>query len=152
MAQVANEANARFILVSAFVVDRPDLKLFQISNTLGGYVNSIRDAKPRGEEKTRATLKDYVRVPTRVLMGGEFPTLALLTWNSTRGTVSGVGLSKDTLTEVVVAALGRNVRGATVKTYQVATTTLLKPEFDKTGGNKCGAVTYAELFVTGASL
>ena len=47
--QMAKEANTCFILVLAVAVDRPESKLFQITNTLGGYVDSIMDAKPRGK-------------------------------------------------------------------------------------------------------
>jgi hypothetical protein len=89
-ARVAKEANVRFILVSALAVDRPASKSFRITNMLGGYADSIMDAKPRGEEKVRATLKDYVIVWPGVLMGGG-ATFAPLAWNSTRGPAKGSG-------------------------------------------------------------
>jgi hypothetical protein len=80
-ARVAKEANVRFILVSALAVDRPASKSFRITNMLGGYADSIMDAKPRGEEKVRATLKDYVIVWPGVLMGGGQP---LRRWRGTQ--------------------------------------------------------------------
>jgi hypothetical protein len=151
---VAKEANARFILISALGVDQPKLMPFQITNTLGGYVDSIMGAKlwGEGEEKLRATLKDYMIVWPGVLVGGETTKLGAADVDFNQGDRQGTGLSQDKLAEVVVAALDSNVHRATVETYRSATRTRLLHKFDKTSGNECGTAMYTELLTTGALL
>lgn len=155
-AQVAKDTKARFILVSALAVDRPDSNSFQMTNTLGGNYDGIMDSKFRGEERVRSTLskdKNYVIVRPGVLMGGKTTKMGAAGIELNQGDYQGGGLSRDELAEVVVAALDNtNVRGVTVEVYRTATRTKLQPEFTKTSGNERSAATYAELFTTGTAL
>jgi dTDP-4-dehydrorhamnose reductase len=152
-AQVAKDANARFILVSALAVDRPNSKSFQMTNTLGGNFDGIMDAKFKGEERVRKTLKDYVIVRPGVLMSGKTTRLGATGVELNQGDYLGGGLSRDELAEVVVAALDSNIRGVTVEVYRRATRTKLQPEFPDTSGKEhSGAATYSELFTTGGPL
>ena len=64
-AAAAKALDARFILVSALGVDRPESKGFKMTNSLGGNYDKIMDAKRHGEEKTRSILakgKNYMIV------------------------------------------------------------------------------------------
>eukprot|EP00550_Attheya_septentrionalis_P005995 CAMPEP_0198293940 /NCGR_PEP_ID=MMETSP1449-20131203/19673_1 /TAXON_ID=420275 /ORGANISM="Attheya septentrionalis, Strain CCMP2084" /LENGTH=373 /DNA_ID=CAMNT_0043993707 /DNA_START=58 /DNA_END=1176 /DNA_ORIENTATION=+ len=151
-AQVAKDANARFILVSALAVDRPNSKSFQMTNTLGGNFDGIMDAKLRGEERVRKTLKDYVIVRPGVLMGGKTTKLGATGVELNQGDYIGGGLSRDELAAVVVAALDSNIRGVTVEAYRKATRTKLQPDFPATSGNERTGATYTELFTTGGPL
>eukprot|EP00978_Attheya_sp_CCMP212_P017943 scaffold48480_cov56-Attheya_sp.AAC.1 len=151
-AQVAKDANARFILVSALAVDRPNSKSFQMTNTLGGNFDGIMDAKFRGEERVRKTLKDYVIVRPGVLMGGKTTKLGATGVELNQGDYLGGGLSRDELAEVVVAALDSNIRGVTVEAYRKATRTKLQPDFPDTSGNERTGATYTELFTIGGPL
>ena len=69
----------RLVLISALALDRPDSKSYQITNTMGGYIDKIMDEKYRGEEAVRTIMKgkgkttpgNYVIVRPGPLLSGK---------------------------------------------------------------------------------
>ena len=135
-------------MVSALAVDRPDSKSFQITNTLGGNLKGIMDAKLQGEQKVRQTLndtKDYVIVRPGVLMNGK-TTGGVAGIEVNQGDTIGGGLSRDELAGIVVGALTSGKKGATVEAYRKSTATKLQPEFSIPSGREVTASSYEGLF------
>jgi nucleoside-diphosphate-sugar epimerase len=147
-AAAAKELDVRLVVVSALAVDRPDSKSFQITNTLGGNLNGIMDAKRQGEESVRKILeksKNYVIVRPGVLLSGKSPN-GPSGIQLNQGDTIGGGLSRDELAGAVVGALVSKKRGATVEVYRTSTATALQPEFKQPNGRELTANTYAGLF------
>ena len=145
----------RLVLISALALDRPDSKSYQITNTMGGYIDKIMDEKYRGEEAVRTIMKgkgkttpgNYVIVrPGPLLSGKSKNGAADLELN--QGDTVGGGLSRDELAGVVVGALvaGEVARGTTVECYRSRTATALQPEFALPSGRELRGDTYAALF------
>ena len=145
----------RLVLISALALDRPDSKSYQITNTMGGYIDKIMDEKYRGEEAVRTIMKgkgksapgNYVIVrPGPLLSGKSKNGAADLELN--QGDTVGGGLSRDELAGVVVGALvaGEVARGTTVECYRSRTATALQPEFALPTGRELRGDTYAALF------
>jgi hypothetical protein len=146
-ALAAKALDARLIVISALAVDRPDSESFKITNTLGGRLNGIMDAKRTGEEKVRRTLsqsKDYVIVRPGVLMAGK--SIGPQDIEVNQGDTIGGGLSRAALAEVTVGALVSGKRGVTVEVYRKATATALQPEFKLPSGSESTSDTYKGLF------
>jgi hypothetical protein len=146
-ALAAKALDARLIVISALAVDRPDSESFKITNTLGGRLNGIMDAKRTGEEKVRRTLsqsKDYVIVRPGVLMAGK--SIGPQDIEVNQGDTIGGGLSRVALAEVTVGALISGKRGVTVEVYRKATATALQPEFKLPSGSESTSDTYKGLF------
>ena len=148
-ATVAKNLGARFILVSALGVDRPDSQGFRMTNSLGGNYNGIMDAKREGEDQVRQILqktKDYVIVRPGPLMTGKSPKGASGIEVNQGDTIGG-GLSRDELAGVAIGGLVSGVKGATVEVYRTNTATALQPEFTLPSGNEQHTTgTYADLF------
>ena len=149
-AMVAKKLGARLVVISALAVDRPDSKSFQITNTLGGNLNGIMDAKLQGEEKVRKILsgtKDYVIVRPGVLLNGKSTLgLGVNGVEVNQGDTVGGGLSRDELAGVVVGALKSGIKGTTVEVYRRSTATKLQPEFVVPSGREKTANSYPALF------
>lgn len=147
-AEAALDLNARLILVSALAVDRPNSKSYQVTNTLGGNLNGIMDAKLAGENKVREILnkkKDYVIIRPGVLMNGGSRQGPLgLALN--QGDTIGGGMSRDELAGVVVGGLLSGKRGVTVEVYRRSTATALQPTFDLPSGKESYSSSYIGLF------
>jgi hypothetical protein len=146
-ALAAKALDARLIVISALAVDRPNSESFKITNTLGGRLNGIMDAKRAGEEKVRRTLsqnKDYVIVRPGVLMSGK--SIGPQDIEVNQGDTIGGGLSRAALAEVTVGALVSGKRGATVEVYRKATATALQPDFKLPSGSESTSDTYKGLF------
>jgi dTDP-4-dehydrorhamnose reductase len=146
-ALAAKALDARLIVISALAVDRPDSESFKITNTLGGRLNGIMDAKRNGEENVRRTLsqsKDYVIVRPGVLMSGK--SIGPQDIEVNQGDTIGGGLSREALAEVTVGALLSGKRGVTVEAYRKATATALQPEFKLPSGSESTSDTYKGLF------
>ena len=149
-AKVAIANDARLVVVSALAVDRPASKSYQITNTLGGNLNGIMDAKRNGEEKVRSIMsktKDYVIVRPGPLMSGKTlqgPKGIQLN----QGDTVGGGLSRDELAGVVVGALTSGKKGITVEAYRASTAQVLEPGFAIPSGREGTGATYVELFST----
>jgi len=152
---VGGGGDIRLVLISALALDRPDCKSYQITNTMGGYIDKIMDEKFRGEEAVRTIMKgkgksapgNYVIVrPGPLLSGKSKNGAADLELN--QGDTVGGGLSRDELTGVVVGALvaGEVARGTTVECYRSRTATALQPEFALPSGRELRGNTYAALF------
>jgi dTDP-4-dehydrorhamnose reductase len=146
-ARIAKEISARFILISALAVDRPDSQSFQITNTLGGRLNGIMDAKFEGENSVRRTLKDYVIVRPGVLMNG-ISQRGASDIEINQGDYIGGGLSRDELAAITVAALQSGRQSVTVEAYRSNTRTKLQKEFDDFSGREQHGNTYKELFLS----
>jgi dTDP-4-dehydrorhamnose reductase len=147
-AEVARDLSARFLLVSALAVDRPNSKSYQMTNTLGGHLDGIMDAKLRGENKVRSVLaktKDYVIIRPGVLLNGRTRN-GPLDVQVNQGDQIGGGLSRDELAGVVVGALTSDKRGVTVEVYRRSTATPLQPAFTIPTGHEAQANTYVGLF------
>ncbi len=72
VAEACKEVGAKLVLVSALALDRPNSKSYQITNTIGGYLDKIMDAKLNGENKIRTTLgDDYIIIRPGVLLSGK---------------------------------------------------------------------------------
>eukprot|EP00580_Thalassiosira_gravida_P012057 CAMPEP_0201651250 /NCGR_PEP_ID=MMETSP0493-20130528/42708_1 /ASSEMBLY_ACC=CAM_ASM_000838 /TAXON_ID=420259 /ORGANISM="Thalassiosira gravida, Strain GMp14c1" /LENGTH=365 /DNA_ID=CAMNT_0048127549 /DNA_START=92 /DNA_END=1189 /DNA_ORIENTATION=- len=147
-AAAAKALGARFVLVSALGVDRPDSKGYKMTNSLGGNYDKIMDAKRQGEEKTRSVLaksKNYMIIRPGPLLGvkgkGGAADIEL-----NQGDIIGGGISRDELAGVVVGALLSERKGATVEVYRTKTRQKIQPEFDPVSGNEVTADTYVELF------
>jgi dTDP-4-dehydrorhamnose reductase len=149
-AQLAKEINARLVLISALAVDRPESQSFQITNTLGGRLNGIMDAKLAGENSVRQTLKDYVIVRPGVLMNG-ISRNGASDIEINQGDYIGGGLSRDELAAISVAALQSKKQSITIEAYRTNTRTKLQKEFDNFSGKEQHGTTYAELFQSVAS-
>jgi len=108
-------------------------------------MNGIMDAKRQGEEKLRATIKDYVIIRSGVLLSGKSSTGAL-GMEVNQGDTIGGGLSRDELAQVAIAALQSGKKGATVEVYRKSTATALEPSFTIPSGKEHVAPTYAGLF------
>ena len=144
-AQLAKEINARLVLISALAVDRPESQSFQITNTLGGRLNGIMDAKLAGENSVRQTLKDYVIVRPGVLMNG-ISRNGASDIELNQGDYIGGGLSRDELAAISVAALQSKKQGVTIEAYRTNTRTKLQKEFSDISGKEQHGNTYMELF------
>jgi hypothetical protein len=147
-AQAASDLKARFILVSALAIDRPNSKSYQITNTLGGNYQGIMDAKLQGEEKVRSILsrtKDYVIVRPGVLLNGVSRNGAI-DMEVNQGDMIGGGLTRDELAGVTVGALTSGKKGVTVEVYRRSTATALQPNFTIPSGYEKSSTTYEGLF------
>ena len=147
VAAVAKVLKAKLILISALAVDRPDSKSYQITNTIGGNYNGIMDAKRKGEDKVRSTLKDYVILRPGVLLSGKTKNGAK-DMEINQGDTIGGGLSRDELASVAVGALESGKTGITVEVYRTSTHASLQPDFAKTSGNEYYSDSYKGLFDT----
>lgn len=147
-AEVARDLNVRFILLSALAVDRPNSKSYQITNTLGGHLDGIMDAKLQGENKVRSILsknKQYMIIRPGVLMNGKTKN-GPLDMEVNQGDQIGGGLSRDELAGVVVGALVSGKRGVTVEVYRRSTATPLQSAFTIPSGREAQSNTYVGLF------
>jgi nucleoside-diphosphate-sugar epimerase len=147
-ANVAKSLGARFVLVSALGVDRPDSKGFQMTNSLGGNYDKIMDAKRQGEDKVRSILsktKNYIIVRPGPLLGVKSRNGAI-DIELNQGDIIGGGISRDELAGVVVGALQCQETGATVEVYRAKTRQKIQPDFDLISGNEATADTYVSLF------
>lgn len=147
-AQAAQDAGARFVLISALAVSRPESQSFQMTNTLGGNFQGIMDAKLEGEKQVRSIMsksKDYVIVRPGVLMKGA-KTVGPAGLEINQGDFIGGGLSRDELAGVAVGALVSGKKGVTVEVYRTATHTRIEKDFPKQSGNEMYGDTYSGLF------
>ena len=156
----AGGGDIRLVLVSALALDRPDSKSYQITNTMGGFIDKIMDEKLRGEEAVRTIMNggnkgvgkggrpgNYVIIRPGPLLSGKSKNGASdLELN--QGDTVGGGLSRDELAGIVVGALqaGEIARGTTVECYRSRTATALQPEFALPSGKELRGETYAALF------
>ena len=146
VARACKDIGAVLILVSALAVDRPSSKSFQITNTIGGYMDKIMDAKLNGERKVREIMgKDYVIIRPGFLFSGKSKNGAQ-DIELNQGDSIGGGLSRDELAGIVVGAIQNGKRGVTVEAYRKSTATKLQPEFAIPSGNELTAATYQGLF------
>ena len=150
--------NMRLILISALALDRPDSKSYQITNTMGGFIDKIMDEKLRGEEAVRNIMiggnkggskgpGNYVIIRPGPLLSGKSKNGASdLELN--QGDTVGGGLSRDELAGIAVGALqaGEIARGTTVECYRSRTATALQPEFALPSGRELRGDTFAALF------
>ncbi|GFH61301.1 hypothetical protein CTEN210_17777 [Chaetoceros tenuissimus] len=151
VALACKEIGARLILISALAVDRPQSKSFQITNTIGGYMDKIMDAKLNGETKCKQILgKNYVIIRPGVLLSGKSKGGAS-DIELNQGDLIGGGLGRDELAGIVAGAIESNVSGVTVEAYRIKTRTKLQPEFPMTSGNELTASTYTGLFANANS-
>ena len=60
VAKACKSVGAKLILISALAVDRPNSKSFQITNTIGGYMDKIMDAKLQGENQAKNIMKNSI--------------------------------------------------------------------------------------------
>jgi len=146
----------RLVLISALALDRPNSKSYQITNTMGGFVDKIMDEKLRGEEAVRRIMNDgsrgkspgnYVIIRPGPLLGGKSKNGAAdLELN--QGDTVGGGLSRDELAGIAVGALqaGEVARGTTVECYRRRTATALQPDLALPSGRELRGDTYATLF------
>mmetsp|Transcript_37684 Transcript_37684/g.82123 ORF Transcript_37684/g.82123 Transcript_37684/m.82123 type:complete len:388 (-) Transcript_37684:1842-3005(-) len=149
-AMACSGGGCKLVLVSALALDRPDSKSYQITNTMGGFIDKIMDEKLRGEDEVRKAMGgrgkgDYVIIRPGPLLSGKSKNGAVDIELNQGDTVGG-GLSRDELAGVVVGALQAGVRGVTVECYRSKTATSLQPEFSVPSGNELRASTYAGLF------
>lgn len=153
MARIAATMGARFVLVSALAVDRPDSQSYKVTNSIGGNYDKIMDAKLLGEQQTKQAFagkgvphkNDYVIVRPGVLLSGKTKSGAVdLELN--QGDMVGGGLSRDELAGVVVGSLQSGRTGVTVEVYRTSTRSKLEPGFVLPSGNEHYATTYAGLF------
>ena len=147
-AKIAKDLGARFILISALALDRPDSQSYKITNSIGGNYDKIMDAKRQGEDSVRSLLsgtKDSVIIRSGVLLSGK-------TINGpsdlevNQGDTIGGGLSRDELAGLAVGALKSGRKGVTVEVYRTKTHTKLQPEFSLPSGNERYSDTYEGLF------
>ena len=147
----------RLVLISALALDRPDSKSYQITNTMGGFIDRIMDEKLRGEEAVRKIMSrgngggkgpgNYVIIRPGPLLSGKSKNGAF-DLEINQGDTVGGGLSRDELAGIVVGALqaGEMARGTTVECYRSRTATALQPEFALPSGRELRGATYAGLF------
>lgn len=147
----------RLVLISALALDRPDSKSYQITNTMGGFIDRIMDEKLRGEEAVRSIMRggkgggkgpgNYVIIRPGPLLSGKSKNGAF-DLEINQGDTVGGGLSRDELAGIVVGALqaGEMARGTTVECYRSRTATALQPEFALPSGRELRGATYAGLF------
>lgn len=146
VARACKDVGAKLILISALAVDRPDSKSFQITNTIGGYLDKIMDSKLNGEAKAREILgNDYIIIRPGVLLSGKSKNGAT-DIELNQGDTIGGGLSRDELAGVVAGAIQSKKKGITVEAYRKATKTKLEPGFVIPSGNELFATTYSGLF------
>jgi len=147
VAKAAQTVGAKMILVSALAVDKPESRSFQITNTIGGYMNGIMDAKINGEGKVRSTMakNNYVIIRPGVLLSGK-TNGGVSDIELNQGDTIGGGLSRNELAGVVVGAIKSNKKGFTVEAYRRKTATKLQPEFTLPSGNELRGGTFEELF------
>jgi len=147
VAKACHSINADFILISALAVDRPESKSFQITNTIGGYMDKIMDAKLNGEEKTKKIMgkNGYVIIRPGVLVNGKTKE-GVNGVELNQGDTIGGGISREELAGVVVGAIQNGKRGITVEAYRKSTATKLQPNFVVPSGNELTASTYKALF------
>ena len=149
VAKAAKSGQARLILVSALALDRPNSKSYQITNTMGGYVNRIMDAKLEGENMVREIMGtkegDYVIIRPGVLLSGKTKSGAA-DIELNQGDTIGGGLSRDELAGIVVGALKSDKKGVTVEAYRKKTATKLQPDFAIPSGKELRASSYIGLF------
>jgi NAD(P)-dependent dehydrogenase (short-subunit alcohol dehydrogenase family) len=147
-AQVAKDAKAKLIIISSIAVDRPDSKSFQMTNSLGSYVDKIMDAKLLGEQKAIEIMGkggNYVIIRPGVLMSVKSRGATDIELN--QGDMVGGGIGRDELAGVVLGAIQSDkARGVTVEAYRKVTRTKLQPDFATTSGNELTAETYEGLF------
>ena len=145
----------RLVLISALALDRPNSKSYQITNTMGGFIDKIMDEKLRGEDAVRRIMSgggnkgpgNYGIIRPGPLLSGKTKNGASdLELN--QGDTVGGGLSRDELAGIVVGALeaGEIARGATVECYRRRTATALQPEFALPSGRELRGDTYTALF------
>jgi len=148
VALACRDIGAIFVLISAMAVDRPDSKSFQITNTLGGSLQGIMDAKYNGEVKTRKIFQsaktEYVIIRPGVLLNGK-STAGPVGLELNQGDTIGGGLSRDELAGIVVGAIqSRNLAkknggkggGITVEAYRKATAQKLEKQYAIPSGNE----------------
>jgi len=146
VARACKAVGAKLILISALAVDRPGSKSFQITNTIGGYMDKIMDSKLNGEAKAREILgNDYIIIRPGVLLSGKSKNGAN-DIELNQGDTIGGGLSRDELAGVVAGAIQSKKKGITVEAYRKATKTKLEPGFVIPSGNELLATTYSGLF------
>ena len=150
-----NNRDILLVLISALALDRPNSKSYQITNTMGGFIDKIMDEKLRGEDAVRRIMSgggnkgpgNYVIIRPGPLLSGKTKNGASdLELN--QGDTVGGGLSRDELAGIVVGALeaGEIARGATVECYRRRTATALQPEFALPSGRELRGDTYTALF------
>jgi len=147
VAQACKNVGCQLVLISALAVDRPESKSFQITNSIGGYMDKIMDAKLSGEDAVKKALgkKGYVIIRSGVLLNGKSKSGASGIELNQGDTIGG-GLSRDELAGVVVGAIQNGKRGVTVEAYRKSTATKLQPDFTVPSGNELTASTYKDLF------
>ena len=149
-ARAARAQRAKLVLISALALDRPDSKSYQITNTMGGFIDKIMDEKLRGEDAVRDIMGgrgkgDYVIIRPGPLLSGKSKNGANDIELNQDDTVGG-GLSRDELAGVVIGALQAGIAGVTVECYRSKTATALQPDFSLPSGNELRASSYVELF------
>lgn len=146
VARACKSVGAELILISALAVDRPESKSFKITNTLGGYVDKIMDAKLSGEVKAKEIMgDDYVVIRPGVLLSGKSKN-GVQDIELNQGDTIGGGLSRDELAGVVVGAIQNGKRNITVEAYRKSTATKLQPDFTVPSGNELTSSSYKALF------
>jgi len=147
VAEACKEVGAKLVLISALALDRPDSKSFQITNTIGGYLDKIMDAKFNGENKVRSIMgNDYIIIRPGVLLSGKSKSGAN-DIELNQGDTIGGGLSRDELAGVVVGAIKNAKYGLTVEAYRKSTATKLQPTFAIPSGKELYASSYEGFFV-----
>jgi uncharacterized protein YbjT (DUF2867 family) len=147
-AQVAKNVGARLVVISALALDRPESKSYKMTNTLGGRLQGIMDAKRQGETKLRKALadkKDYMIIRPGPLMNGK-STGGPDGIEINQGDTIGGGLSRDELAGVAVGALRSGKKGVTVEVYRKSTATKLQPEYAIPSGRERSADSYEAMF------
>ena len=151
VARAAKYVGAELILISALAVDRPESKSFKITNTIGGHLDKIMEAKLNGEMKMKEIMgNDYVIIRPGVLLSGKTKGGANDIELNQGDTVGG-GLSRDELAGVVIGAIQSRKRGITVEAYRRSTATILQPEFKVPSGNELTGSSYRDLFLNAKS-
>jgi len=147
-AQAALSINARLVLISALAVDKPESKSYKVTNSLGGNLDKIMDAKLNGENRVRSILKktmNYVIIRPGPLVSKKMNNGAS-DIEINQGDMVGGGISRSELAGVTVGALMSGKRGVTVEVYRTSTRTKLQPEFDKYSGMEATSDKYVGLF------
>jgi len=146
VARACKVVGAKLVLISALALDRPNSKSYKITNTIGGYLDKIMDAKLNGETKVKEILgNNYVIIRPGVLLSGKSKNGAS-DIELNQGDTIGGGLSRDELAGVVCGAIESKKKGITVEAYRTSTKTKLQPEFVIPSGNELVAPTYSGLF------
>lgn len=147
VAKACRALQADLILISALAVDRPESRSFQITNTIGGYMDHMMDAKLHGETKAKTIMgkNGYVILRPGVLLNGKTKE-GVNGIELNQGDMIGGGISREELAGVVVGAIQSGKRGMTVEAYRRSTATKLQPNFVLPSGNELRASSYRELF------